>query len=107
MNTPPLPVKPVMPVPPEADSFEKTVRLTCRLDDDDIDYVRDTASWIERCVAHVLAHDPDAFPEATRAMVLDMSTRGRFRLMRPEIVAEQLVLGGGGVPPTMPAPLLD
>ena len=31
--------------------FEKTFRLVCRLDDADIDYVRDTAEWIRRCVA--------------------------------------------------------
>ena len=35
--------------------FEKTFRLVCRLDDADIDYVRDTAEWIRRCVARVLA----------------------------------------------------
>ena len=39
--------------------FEKTFRLVCRLDDADIDYVRDTAEWIRRCVARVLARQPD------------------------------------------------
>ena len=34
--------------------FEKTFRLVCRLDDADIDYVRDTAEWIRRCVARAL-----------------------------------------------------
>ena len=34
--------------------FEKTFRLVCRLDDADIDYVRDTAEWIRRCVDRVL-----------------------------------------------------
>jgi hypothetical protein len=92
------------PVPPDSGAFEKTVRLVTRLDDADIDYVRDTSSWIERCVAHVLAHDPEAFPEATRATALDMSMRPRYRLMRPEIVAEQLVHRNA---PTVPAPLLD
>ena len=33
--------------------FEKTFRLVCRLDDADIDYVRDTSEWIRRCIARV------------------------------------------------------
>lgn len=32
------------------DPFEKTFRLVCRLDDSEIDSVRDTAEWIARCV---------------------------------------------------------
>ena len=72
--------------------FEKTFRLVCRLDDADIDYVRDTAEWIRRCVARVLEIHPQATTDDATPVVLDMSTRGRWRLMRPEIVAEQLAL---------------
>jgi hypothetical protein len=70
--------------------FEKTFRLVCRLDDADIDYVRDTAEWIRRCVARVLELDPDATATEITPRIVDMSTRGRWRLMRPEIVGEQL-----------------
>ena len=42
------------------EQFEKTFRLVCRLDDADIDYVRDTAEWIRRCVGRVLALNPSA-----------------------------------------------
>ena len=42
--------------------------------------------------AAALAHDPEAFPEATRATALDMSMHGRYRLMRPEIVGEPVRL---------------
>ena len=70
--------------------FEKTFRLVCRLDDADIDYVRDTAEWIRRCVARALELDPDASAYELTPRVVDMSTRGRWRLMRPEIVGEQL-----------------
>ena len=70
--------------------FEKTFRLVCRLDDADIDYVRDTAEWIRRCVARALELDPDASAYELTPLVVDMSTRGRWRLMRPEIVGEQL-----------------
>jgi len=72
--------------------FEKTIRLVCRLDDADIDYVRDTAEWIRRCVKRVLEVHPEATAADATPVVLDMSTRGRWRLMRPEIVAEQLTL---------------
>jgi hypothetical protein len=72
--------------------FEKTFRLVCRLDDADIDYVRDTAEWIRRCVKRVLEIHPEASAADATPVVLDMSTRGRWRLMRPEIVAEQLAL---------------
>jgi hypothetical protein len=72
--------------------FEKTFRLVCRLDDADIDYVRDTAEWIRRCVARVLAVNPTATAAGVTAIVVDMSTRGRWRLMRPETVGEQLAL---------------
>jgi hypothetical protein len=72
--------------------FEKTFRLVCRLDDADIDYVRDTAEWIRRCVARVLELNPDLTADDATPVVVDMSTRGRWRLMRPEIVAEQLAL---------------
>ena len=72
--------------------FEKTFRLVCRLDDADIDYVRDTAEWIRRCVARVLELNPSATADDATPLVVDMSTRGRWRLMRPEIVAEQMAL---------------
>jgi hypothetical protein len=72
--------------------FEKTFRLVCRLDDADIDYVRDTAEWIRRCVARVLAVSRAATADDITPIVVDMSTRGRWRLMRPETVAEQLAI---------------
>jgi hypothetical protein len=72
--------------------FEKTFRLVCRLDDADIDYVRDTAEWIKRCVARVLVLNPTATADGVTAIVVDMSTRGRWRLMKPETVGEQLAL---------------
>ena len=82
----------------DADTFEKTIRLTCRLDDSEIDYVRDTAEWIARCVRRALVLDPMLTAQAVTPTVLDMSTHGRYRLMKPESVAEQLVL-----PPAPPA----
>ena len=80
-----------MTQPPE-DPFEKTFRLVCRLDDEQIDYVRDTAEWIVRCVRRVLERDPAASVDEVTTTVLDMSAHGRWRLMKPEIVADQLVL---------------
>jgi hypothetical protein len=77
---------------PAEDPFEKTFRLVCRLDDAEIDYVRDTAEWIARCVHRVLSLDPEANADEITTTVLDMSTRGRWRLMKPEIVGDQLAL---------------
>jgi len=74
------------------DRFEKTIRLVCRLDDAEIDYVRDTAEWIVRCVRRVLELDPGASVDEVTTTVLDMSSRGRWRLMKPEIVGDQLAL---------------
>lgn len=74
------------------DRFEKTMRLVCRLDDADIDYVKDTAEWIRRCVAESLTLNPSLSAAELTPHVLDMSMRGRYRLMRPEIVAAQLAL---------------
>ena len=88
-----------MSVTKPEEQFEKTVRLVCRLDDADIDYVRDTAEWIRRCVGRVLAIDPSATANDVTPVVVDMSTRGRWRLMRPESVGEQLAL------PIPPAPV--
>ena len=72
--------------------FEKTFRLTCRLDDADIDYVRNTAEWIARCVARTLEKNPHASAEDVVPVVVDMSTRGHWRLMKPETVGDQLAL---------------
>ncbi len=74
----------------DADRFEKTMRLVCRLDDADIDYVKDTGEWIRRCIAAAVIHNPMLCEAELTPMVLDMSLRGRYRLMRPEIVAAQL-----------------
>ena len=74
------------------DPFEKTSRLVCRLDDADIDYVRSTSEWIERCVARALAVNPSRHADEVAPLVVDMSTRGHWRLMRPETVGEQLAL---------------
>ena len=81
-----------MPTPPADDPFEKTFRLVCRLDDAEIDYVRNTSEWIARCVKRVLELDPSADAQDVTTTVLDMSTRGRWRLMKPEIVGDQLAL---------------
>jgi hypothetical protein len=78
-----------MPAPAD-EPFEKTIRMLCRLDDSDIEYVRDTAEWIARCVSRVLEIDPSAGAGPVTATVLDMSTLGRWRLMKPETVADQL-----------------
>ncbi|MEO8081854.1 MAG: hypothetical protein ABI641_15070 [Caldimonas sp.] len=79
------------PTTPE-DRFEKTIRLVCRLDDSDIDYVKDTAEWIARCVHRVLVVNPDVTAHEVTPIVLDMSALPRWRLMKPETVAEQLAL---------------
>lgn len=81
-----------MPAASDADRFEKTMRLVCRLDDADIDYVKDTAEWICRCVAEALLLNPALSSHQLTPAVLDMSVRGHYRLMRPEIVAAQLAL---------------
>ena len=80
-----------MTLPPE-NPFEKTFRLVCRLDDSEIDYVRDTAEWIVRCVRRVLERDPQASVDEVTTTVLDMSSHGRWRLMKPEVVGDQLIL---------------
>ena len=80
-----------MTLPPE-NPFEKTFRLVCRLDDSEIDYVRDTAEWIVRCVRRVLERDPQASVDEVTTTVLDMSSHGRWRLMKPEVVGDQLLL---------------
>jgi len=81
-----------MAVDPTVESpFERTVRLVCRLDDADIDYVRDTGEWIARCVNRVLALDPATTAHVVTPLVLDMSALPRWRLMKPESVADQLV----------------
>jgi hypothetical protein len=54
--------------------------------------VRDTAEWIHRCVDRVLAVNPSATANDVTPIVVDMSTRGRWRLMRPETVGEQIAL---------------
>lgn len=79
-------------MPPPEDRFEKTFRLVCRLDDAEIDYVRDTSEWIVRCVKRVLEIDPSASADEVTTTVLDMSSRGRWRLMKPEMVGDQLAL---------------
>ena len=81
-----------MTTAPAEDPFETTFRLVCRLDDAEIDYVRDTSEWITRCVRRVLERDPAASVDEVTATVLDMSSRGRFRLMKPEIAGDQLAL---------------
>ena len=78
--------------PAAEDPFEKTFRLTCRIDDADIDYVRNTAEWIARCVARTLARNPSASADEVVPIVVDMSIRGHWRLMAPETVGDQLAL---------------
>ena len=71
--------------------FEKTYRLVTRLEDSEIDYVKDTAEWISRCVSKVLTLSPMTSAAEITPLVVDMSTRGRWRLMKPELVGAQLV----------------
>lgn len=76
----------------DEDRFEKTMRLMCRLDDADIDYVKNTAEWIRRCVAEAVCRNPTLSAHGVTPVVLDMSLRSHYRLMRPESVAAQLAL---------------
>lgn len=76
----------------EDDHFERTMRLVCRLDDNDIDYVRNTGEWIRRCIAEAIVRNPALTEAELTPTVLDMSLRGRYRLMKPETVATQLAL---------------
>lgn len=76
----------------DEDRFEKTMRVMCRVDDADIDYVKDTAEWIRRCVAEAVVLNPALSAHEMTPTVLDMSLRGHYRLMRPETVAAQLAL---------------
>ena len=78
--------------PADPDRFEKTFRLGCRLDDSEIDYVKDTAEWIARCVSRAMHRNPTVWASEITPVVLDMSTLGRFRLMNPETVADQMCL---------------
>jgi len=59
---------------------------------------RHTAEWIRRCVGRALAVNPTATATDVTPIVVDMSTRGRWRLMRPETVGEQLALSVPPVP---------
>ncbi len=73
--------------------YEKTVRVVCRVADGDIDYVRNTGEWIRRCVAEAQRCNPTLGEAQLTRQALDMSLRGHFRLMRPELVGAQLALG--------------
>jgi hypothetical protein len=53
-------------------------------------YVRDDAEWIERCLARVLELDAVLKPEEASAVVRELATRERWRVMAPEAVADQL-----------------
>ena len=76
----------------DEEPFEKTMRVMCRVDDADIDYVKNTAEWIHRCVAEAIVINPALSAHDVTPLVLDMSLRGHYRLMRPETVAAQLAL---------------
>ncbi len=51
-------------------------------------YVNSTSAWVHRCARRML--DPDLDPEAAMHTVDGLATSPRWRLMRPEAVAEAL-----------------
>jgi hypothetical protein len=53
-------------------------------------YVKDTDEWVERCLARVMALDVVLKTEEARPIVLELSTRDRWRVLAPEAAAEQL-----------------
>jgi hypothetical protein len=70
--------------------YEKTTRLTPSWNADAAHYVKDTAEWIARCLARVVALDPALPGEEAENAVRDLSALERWRVMAPEAAAEQL-----------------
>jgi hypothetical protein len=70
--------------------FERTERIPVERIESADDYVRDTAEWIARCVARVLALDPIIRAEEAQRSVSELAGLERWRLMKPEAAAEQL-----------------
>ncbi|MDP9043169.1 MAG: hypothetical protein M3O01_00025 [Pseudomonadota bacterium] len=50
--------------------------------------VIDKASWVQRCVAHLVGLDPLLEPELARPIAEDMFARTRWREMGPENAAQ-------------------
>ncbi|HEY2559295.1 MAG TPA: hypothetical protein VGI48_06260 [Caldimonas sp.] len=70
--------------------FERTERIPVERVQAPGEYVRDTAEWIARCVARVLALDPILRGEEAHRSVSELAELERWRLMKPEAAAEQL-----------------
>ena len=73
-----------------AGDFERTERIPVERVQAAGEYVRDTAEWIGRCVARVLALDPIIKREEAERSVSELAELERWRLMKPEAAADQL-----------------
>ena len=74
----------------EETPFEQTARIPVERVQAEGGYVRDSAEWIERCVARVLELDPIIKADEARRSVVDLAELERWRLMKPEAAADQL-----------------
>ena len=74
----------------EESRFERTERIPVEHVQTAGEYVRDSAEWIARCVARVLALDPIIKAEEAQRSVSELAELERWRLMKPEAAAEQL-----------------
>lgn len=74
----------------EESRFERTERIPVERIETAGEYVRDTAEWIARCVARVLALDPIIKAEEAQRSVSELAELERWRLMKPEAAAAQL-----------------
>ena len=58
----------------------------------------DDGVWITRCVAKMVALDPQLDPELARPIAEDMATRARWRSMAPEDAAQAVFDFGSSAP---------
>jgi hypothetical protein len=72
------------------DPAYETTRPLARPGTLDASYVKDTEEWVARCVIRVHALDPMILVEEAQTMVRELATVERWRVLKPEEVAEQL-----------------
>jgi len=70
-------------------TYEKTTRLTPTWTAD-ANYVKDSDEWIARCLKRVQALDPLIGADEAEKTVRELATLERWRVLGPEVAAEQL-----------------
>lgn len=84
---------------PTDSGYDRTQVLPNDWSQVDAGYVKDSDEWVARCLARVMSLDVLIKSDEARAVVVELATRERWRVLAPEAAADQLYAKPGAAVP--------